>query len=319
MTNDGQPQAVSSPSCASSSSQRPPTAGPTMEAKFLLQSPRANDSALLSFGDDTPDSADALHVEVSPNPGLDDCPPSEEDEGFFDGKPILEGSPTKPTIMSGNALHLHLEEHDISGSAPSIRFAPDPPSVSKPQTNDRSADAPHLVRPAPRVRFRSRVRIASGLHRHRQHHPEDSPDSSSSSLSSSPCSSLSVPLRYQADENSALGPLGRRLSSYAAQGGFKHRVMASPVPQRQSSRATVRGQSSEASERSSLLKPGTRVRTYGEDERRSSGEQADVHPEVDEDAEFGPWPRRLLNHHWWWWQLEPILCCFCVDDSDTDD
>ncbi|KAF8912881.1 hypothetical protein CPB84DRAFT_1759766 [Gymnopilus junonius] len=36
------------------------------------------------------------------------------------------------------------------------------------------------------------------------------------------------------------------------------------------------------------------------------------------ELKFGPWPSRLINHNWWWWQLEPIVCCHCLDESDDD-
>ncbi|TFK57722.1 hypothetical protein OE88DRAFT_1651603 [Heliocybe sulcata] len=312
MTNDGQPQAVSRPSSTSSA---PPvnSTGSTMEDKLLLQSPCAHDSALLSFDDRSDGDGDLRSIASSSSR-------SNGDERFYDGKPILQGSPAKPMIMNGNALHLHLEERNAAGSVPSIRFAPDPPAISKPQGNDLETDASHLVRPSPRVRFRSRVRIASGLHRHRKHHPvEDSSDSSSSSRSSSPCSSLSAPLRYQADENSALGPLGKRLSAYAAAGGFKHRVLSSPNPQRQFLRAQMMGYGPETSEQTSLLRSGTRARSYGNTDSTTSLSGREHPGEADEGAKFGSWPLRLLNYHWWWWQLEPVLCCFCVEDSDTDE
>jgi len=36
------------------------------------------------------------------------------------------------------------------------------------------------------------------------------------------------------------------------------------------------------------------------------------------DLVFGPLPGRLLNCHWWRWQLEPLVTCRCVEDSDLE-
>jgi len=80
------------------------------------------------------------------------------------------------------------------------------------------------VIPAARVRFRSRVRITSGLHRY--HTPNDSALSAlvpgEASLSSSLSSSISAPLHTPGDdeenERPGWGPLGQRVSLFACRG-----------------------------------------------------------------------------------------------------
>ena len=89
--------------------------------------------------------------------------------------------------------------------------------------DDQEPDSPHSIPERPnRVRFRSRVRIASGLNRHRHSllgvdylSPNYSPESS---ISGSPSSSISVPLRTQTDEQvgkPGWGTLGQRVSLFA--------------------------------------------------------------------------------------------------------
>jgi hypothetical protein len=74
-----------------------------------------------------------------------------------------------------------------------------------------------------KVRFRSRVRIASGLNRHRHTQQQgvdylSSDFSPTSSISTSPSSSISVPLRPHSDEQvgkPGWGTLGQRVSMFA--------------------------------------------------------------------------------------------------------
>ncbi|KAF8213768.1 hypothetical protein K438DRAFT_2009890 [Mycena galopus ATCC 62051] len=156
-----------------------------------------------------------------------------------------------------------------------------------------------------RVHFRSRVRITSGLHH------------AASSLSSSPSSSISAPLRApltEADCTPGWGTLGQRVGLFA-------------VSNRQAAEARMAKHRARrrANEHSALLgdprPPG--YDGYNRDSDAESGsddECSDIDGEAllsrQIDLVFGRWPGRLLNHHWWWWQLQPLICCGCLDEPD---
>jgi len=162
-----------------------------------------------------------------------------------------------------------------------------------------------------RVRFRSRVRITSGLHHHHRRRV-----STSSSLTSSPSSSISAPLRSPGTETPGWGTLGQRVGIFAfsnKQGGASH-----------NKRRSRQGVAGEPTERTSLLFSTPPSYTDGDSYNDENGES--YNSESDEEAIlsrqidniFGKWPGRLLNRHWWWWQLEPVLCCGCLDEPDED-
>ncbi|KAF8876804.1 hypothetical protein CPB85DRAFT_1344266 [Mucidula mucida] len=162
------------------------------------------------------------------------------------------------------------------------------------------------------VRFRSRVRITSGVRRHIHRSRSDLSIARESDLSSSPSSSISAPLRTRDDEaSSPWGPLGQRV-----------RIMSSRRSRRPS---TFRQQ---VNERTPLVYNHSVPKTpsYGDDDdddfyASPLAEDADARLNREIDVAFGPWPGRLLNRHWWWWHMEPILCCICIelDESDSEE
>lgn len=173
-------------------------------------------------------------------------------------------------------------------------------------------------RPMPRVRFRSRVRIASGLRRGRHH--TDPTTTPSSSTSGSPSSSISVPLRWQADENATWGPIGRRLSSFAQANGWQRRTPSAVRAKNGQAQGqvvavdAVTAAKAKLGEREPLLGSVRHVAYVDSgldgawlvDEeqvgvvRRDSDETDDEERALlaaAEEAEFGRWPWRVLNRH----------------------
>ncbi|KAH9855841.1 hypothetical protein C2E23DRAFT_723140 [Lenzites betulinus] len=271
-----------------------------------------------------------------------------------DHKLALEGTSPKPCIVPGNALHLIDDDPDaprsqtpssiiiVAGEADEGIFdAEGDVDGERESTGEdgRATSQPPGGRPAvPRVRFRSRVRITSGVHRHRHSITANGTPTPCSSVSDSPSSSISAPLRYQADEHGAWGPLGKRLSAYAAGGGWPRRT---PVLQQQQVQVApligpapggrARGGKTARSynERTPLIRPG-RQRSYTEETEEDEEARAEeLAPEEralraaalrrEEEAVFGKWPWRIFNRHWWWWHVEPVLCCCCADDSDYEE
>ncbi|KAJ3474690.1 hypothetical protein NLI96_g12314 [Meripilus lineatus] len=160
----------------------------------------------------------------------------------------IEGSSPKPCIVPGNALQLIDDDPSAPRSQtpssiiilgnddphptiilPGSPTTPDTSSVSIEPDQESQQTQEHELgqgrRSIPRVRFRSRVRITSGLRKHRRS-TGDNPNSTSpsSSASGSPSSSISAPLRWQADENASWGPIGRRLSAFANSNGSQRRA-----------------------------------------------------------------------------------------------
>ncbi|KAF9471304.1 hypothetical protein BDN70DRAFT_888283 [Pholiota conissans] len=201
-----------------------------------------------------------------------------------------------------------------------------------------SEDAPE--RPG-RVRFRSRVRITSGLNRHRHKSSysehQESPHvsfSRSSSLSGSPSSSISAPLRNQAEDEvgkPGWGTLGQRVS-ILTQGNSHRRKQREQREQAQAQALLAKSvqlgislpsgrHQYGADERTPLItssSPYLYVRHNGEvTSSEESAEEAERFAR-DVDIVFGPWPARLWNHHWWWWHMEPILCCRCLTELDDE-
>ncbi|THH12829.1 hypothetical protein EW146_g7323 [Bondarzewia mesenterica] len=151
--------------------------------------------------------------------------------------PIKHG----PIILAGNALQLQLDDSTTptsftySNGPEHVLVSPylsSPPDPLPPLTHDHeyeqcptdpSASSPDSTpgpRPLARVRFRSRVRITSGL----RHHRGARPQSVDSSGSGSPSSSISAPLRYRADEAAPRGLLSQRLSLLATSAWKKRRL-----------------------------------------------------------------------------------------------
>ncbi|KAJ7789476.1 hypothetical protein B0H14DRAFT_2944517 [Mycena olivaceomarginata] len=196
------------------------------------------------------------------------------------------------------SIHVESPVHDESLSSSALTAV----SASTQFETDATATEESSPLRRSRVRFRSRVRITSGLH----HSHRRVSTTSSSSLSSSPSSSISAPLRAPLTEDNCTpgwGTLGQRVGLFAI-----------------SNRAAAEARSSDPmpNERSALLAPP------GYERNPESDDDGSIYSECDDDAEallsrqidlvFGKWPGRLLNHHWWWWQLQPIMCCGCLDE-----
>ncbi|KAF7340159.1 UPF0052-domain-containing protein [Mycena venus] len=201
---------------------------------------------------------------------------------------------------SGDEISIHVESpHDQSLSSSALTT-----TSTQPETDDATAteDASSPLRSS-RVRFRSRVRITSGLHHSHRRRRVSTTSTSSSSLTSSASSSISAPLR---------SPLtgGQLLARAAEARSAKHR-------------ARRRAAGLPPTERTALLgeQPPGYDRNYHSDEDNAySDDECDGEALLSRqiDLVFGKWPGRLLNRHWWWWQLEPILCCCCLDDADGE-
>jgi len=179
------------------------------------------------------------------------------------------------------------------------------------------------------VHFRSRVRIASGLSRHRfQQHPttDGGPQdyfsfSPSSSLSGSPSSSISAPLRTPLDDEvgkPGWGTLGQRVALFA-----KHRPPKGTPPEEQERESSAKNpeyvNDRETTERTPLLNPSLRGLLRHDHQFQHylcRDEDYETFLSMRIDQVFGPWPFRLFNHHWWRWQLEPIFCSLCLSGDE---
>ena len=264
-----------------------------------------------------------------------------------------EGS-SPSTILPGNALQLHLEDDGPDGVFGSISTAtsfsssrssnnptsatttttttttsnqPPPPPISLDDDQTPTVVTRHSI---PRVHFRSRVRITSGLHSNnrsrnwdikaRNSTADGGTGTADTSASGSPSSSISAPLRYQADENNILGPLGKRINFLAQtrnkrNGQLRRAAVSERTPfLRASEYGPVPDYTHQRRERS-------RVGSESEDENFPSGSKRE------EDIMFGRWPWRIFNRHvcaiarvrcrgsdalffqWWAYRCEPVLCC----------
>ncbi|KAI0735867.1 hypothetical protein C8Q76DRAFT_766117 [Earliella scabrosa] len=260
-----------------------------------------------------------------------------------DTKLSLEGTSPKPCIVPGNALHLIDDDPAAPRSAtpPSVIIVGDESEQGPEDTDEdgegeeeRERDGSQPPRPVPRVRFRSRVRITSGVHRHRHSHSVASVvgggSTPASSTEDSPSSSISAPLRYQADDNTAWGPIGKRLNGYSWQRrGQPGQGQGQGQVQVSGARTAGLGQGGRGArggrrynERTPLLRPAP----YSESEDEASEDMADEERAAraaalrkEEEAVFGKWPWRIFNRHWWWWHVEPVLCCCCSDESDYEE
>ncbi|KIK70393.1 hypothetical protein GYMLUDRAFT_32394 [Collybiopsis luxurians FD-317 M1] len=189
------------------------------------------------------------------------------------------------------------------------------------------------------IRFRSRVRITSGVHHARRNRslsdsiapngpaePSEG-DTAVSSRSSSPSSSISVPIRFREDEPTSpkWGPLGQRVRLFVSQ----QREKAKQLQEDRVSRGRRYGTEAQEASRLRREDPSRRVHegspllgAHGRRQRKSlyrHEDEDDGYPETRGDYQarlnheidlvFGKWPGRLLNHHWWWWQIRPVICC----------
>lgn len=200
-----------------------------------------------------------------------------------------------------------------------LETEPDDPGHT---ADDNAEETSPTIRPRS-VRFRSRVRITSGIHHHRKRRPSETASqsgsppmdipqrtenlsaSNTSSLASSPSSSISAPLAGtvpHSPKKPRLGPLGLRIRA---------------IHKRRSRREGT-------GERQSLLST-RRPRRYDQYDDEDGDLEEILHEsqqrlnEAVEEA-FGKWPWRIFNRHWWWWHMKPIVRCSCLnEESDTDD
>lgn len=163
-----------------------------------------------------------------------------------------------------------------------------------PLSTNLAVPGPSSLETSPqRVRFRSRVRIASGLHKHY-------------SVDSSPASSVSAPLRYQTDESEADQP-GAASADNAAS---LTQVLSMEASNAWLSRMhLMKSSGRKRRERERLL-------TQDEDERTPLTESLRKHPLytipvpsndpededlgaglMDEDVSSGGWTERVFNRH----------------------
>jgi len=228
------------------------------------------------------------------------------------------------TMMDG---HMHIDRDDSVGTSTDEDYFNR--NDSQDQSLTASPTPPKLVLPEPevhtnpRVRFRSRVRIASGIKRHRKKRRDSNesyaaPPTGSSSRTSSFSSSIYAPLR-SSTEHDAESPT-QRVSRFSWQSrflamtpGMDNKDGKGPAPQ-----SPIPPQNPEHSP----LLAGPKHPSYTqEDEYDDVFDEEDDREEEDRlareiDEVFGKWPGRLLNIHWWHWQVEPILCCICGDEGD---
>lgn len=144
-----------------------------------------------------------------------------------------------------------------------------------------------------RVRFRSRVRITSGLNRRKQKSRSEHDYmtfSSSSSLSGSPSSSISAPLRTHEEDNvgkPGWGTLGQRVSMFVRANGQRTK------PREQRGRASTMGKAQSCTNGSHRVINERTPLTDG------NGQAIDSESNFSREIElvFGPWPKRLLNQH----------------------
>lgn len=150
-----------------------------------------------------------------------------------------------------------------------------------------------------RVRFRSRVRITSGLH-HKSNSGQDYASlTPSSSISGSPSSSISAPLRTQAEDEASKpgwGTLGQRVSILARRNAERrsklHQQREHPgaLP---SQHGVLADDGLVSNERTPLAGSSLPSSYLGEVMDRETYDEA-LSREID--LVFGSWPSRLLNY-----------------------
>lgn len=233
---------------------------------------------------------------------------------------IQEGS-SPSTILPGNALQLHLADgrpDGVFGSTPTATsFSSSCSSnnlaaaaIDQPQVLPASLDndqTPTVVarHSVPRVHFRSRVRITSGLHSSGRSRNRDGTNRNSTadhgietantSASGSPSSSISAPLRYQADENNVLGPLGKRINSLAQTRNKRNGQLRRAA--NVGSPASERTPFLRASEYGPVPNYTRQRRERGRMGSEGEGEDSTSGPKREEEIMLGRWPWRMFNRH----------------------
>jgi len=246
------------------------------------------------------DAVDPTHVD----PYFPTCPINDLQHGLEDSLDDRHSDDLDPS----EALPVH------NGHLPTLIISDGTESYDQVEP-----DSPHsnIERPN-RVRFRSRVRITSGLnhYRHRsqqdQHHQPGADYlslSPASSVPGSPSSSISVPLRTQTDEQvgkPGWGTLGQRVSLFAME------------------RKRIREQRKRLGLGASSLRKGVErasVIPYAGTNEVSEETPLLLSDSAREDQAMSrvirPWPGGMIFViQWWWWHVEPIICCCLTDDDE---
>jgi len=259
---------------------------------------------------------------------------------YDDTKDESEAASTNSTGASHCELQASHSHTSDLGSDDTITHAePDSvdlaatPRLTASSDEQLAASIASLDQTAPRVRFRSRVRISAGMSRRRR--LSDGIYSSASSVSSS--SSISAPLRTHPTGKNGWGTLGSRVNplssphaaapvhgSQYANGGKGHDDAGDEYgnPRTPSARSSLSFLDDDVNERTHLVttattRPYVRDR-YAHDWYLSERERERRWREQLMDEAFGKWPGRLLNRHWWWWHVEPVLCFLCDDPEEEE-
>ncbi|KAJ7924434.1 hypothetical protein B0H13DRAFT_1978415 [Mycena leptocephala] len=242
---------------------------------------------------------------------------SVEDEDLNMSGPLRKERSQEIIVVPTELISIHVErvENDESLSSSALTAASTQPDTDT--DNATATEDPYSKLRNSRVRFRSRVRITSGLHRHHRR------VSATSSLSSSRSSSISAPLRSPLTEDNCTpgwGTLGQRVNLFA----ISNRQAAAAAQARNAKHRARRRQGIAdlaTTERTALLGAPPPLGYNGHLDSDGEEEYYDDESLLSRqiDLVFGKWPGRLLNHHWWWWQLEPIICCGFLEENDTED
>lgn len=162
-----------------------------------------------------------------------------------------------------------------------------------------SEEPPH--RP-PKVRFRSRVRITSGLNRQKSASHSDQnylTFSDTSSISGSSSSSISVPLRSRADDEvgkPGWGTLGQRVSIFAKANSHRQRASQRVLSSKTVHDGISRTNDDDMNERTPLTRQMRRNGVMIDSNDSAVDEHVSDHSRGI-DLHFRPWPNRLIDHH----------------------
>jgi len=267
---------------------------------------KTSDGVLISVANPTDVDNDLI---LSQKPHATPCKPRSLTQHICGSDLNLEGSKANTTVLDN--------EGGDCGSDLNGRHATDNTGL------DESTVPPSLTR-ITRIRFRSRVRITSGLSRLRQGRTNTLPSTDidtgyfcyTPSSSGSRSSSISAPLRSRTDDEAGRpgwGPLGRRVSMLAKKNRMKKRFKLSkddqPWTPPQSNKVNGSEASwdrGEATEASPLLVSHPHRGSGSRSCRRRQGGRccciecglsSHKKPSPDEvDEVFSKWPSRMLNY-----------------------
>ncbi|EIN13238.1 hypothetical protein PUNSTDRAFT_128925 [Punctularia strigosozonata HHB-11173 SS5] len=173
------------------------------------------------------------------------------------------------------------------------------------------------------VRFRSRVRIASGIPRERR-----GSYGADSAASDSPSSSISAPLRRASGggEDDPRASYAKRLLAMTVAARQKRAAAAAAADVEEGGRRAAVGTPAPGRRRRTFderdaLRRGPRRRPYvcdvdEDDEVEEESDTEEARRKSEEEIVFGPWSRRIFDRHWWRWKIESVTCWCCNDDDD---